>query len=61
MLSKSVEAHASETREYGGAFAARDEGIWALFSSQKFLQNFPDFPSHRIFGHIYEGLNIDKK
>jgi hypothetical protein len=33
MLSKSVEAHASETRGYGGAFAARDEGIWAMFSS----------------------------
>jgi hypothetical protein len=33
----------------------------ALFSSQKILQNFSDFSSHRIFGHMYETLNIDKK
>jgi hypothetical protein len=33
----------------------------ALFSSQKILQNFSDSPSHRIFGHMYEALNIDKK
>jgi hypothetical protein len=25
------------------------------------LQNFSDFPSHRIFGHMHEALNIDKK
>jgi hypothetical protein len=33
----------------------------ALFSSQKILQNFSDSPSHRIFGHMHETLNIDKK
>jgi hypothetical protein len=33
----------------------------ALFSSQKILQNFSDSPSHRIFGHMHEALNIDKK
>jgi hypothetical protein len=33
----------------------------ALFSSQKILQNFSDFPSHRIFGHMHEALSIDKK
>jgi hypothetical protein len=33
----------------------------ALFSFQKFLQNFLDFPSHRIFRHMHETLNIDKK
>jgi hypothetical protein len=32
-----------------------------LFSSQKFLQNFSDSPSHRIFRHMHEALNIDKK
>ena len=38
--------------------------IWrsslALFSSQKTLQKFSDSPSHRIFRHIHEVLNIDK-
>jgi hypothetical protein len=34
---------------------------WALFSSQKILQNFSDSPSHRIFRHMHETLNIDKK
>jgi hypothetical protein len=33
----------------------------AQFSSQKILQNFSDSPSHRIFGHMHEALNIDKK
>jgi hypothetical protein len=33
----------------------------ALFSFQKILQNFSDSPSHRIFGHMHEVLNIDKK
>jgi hypothetical protein len=33
----------------------------ALFSCQKILQNFSDSPSHRIFGHMHETLNIDKK
>jgi hypothetical protein len=33
----------------------------AMFSCQKNLQNFSDFPSHRIFGHTYKTLNIDKK
>jgi hypothetical protein len=28
---------------------------------KKFLQKFSDSPSHRIFGHMYEALNIDKK
>jgi hypothetical protein len=32
----------------------------ALFSSQKILQNFSDSPSHRIFRHMHEVLNIDK-
>jgi hypothetical protein len=34
---------------------------WGLFGSQKILQNFSDFSSHRIFKHIYEALNINKK
>jgi hypothetical protein len=33
----------------------------AQFSSQKILQNFLDSPSHRIFGHMHEALNIDTK
>jgi len=33
---------------------------WALFSSQKILQNFADFPSHRIFICMHEVLNIDE-
>jgi hypothetical protein len=33
----------------------------APFSFQKILQKFSDFPSHRIFEHMYEALNIDKK
>jgi hypothetical protein len=33
----------------------------ALFRSKKNLQNFSDSPSHRIFGHMHEALNIDKK
>jgi len=32
--------------------------VWALFSSQKILQNFSD--SHRIFRRMHEVLNIDK-
>jgi hypothetical protein len=28
---------------------------------QKILQNFSDSPSHRIFRHMHEALNIDKK
>ena len=32
----------------------------ALFSSQKILQSFSDSPSHRIFRHMHEVLNIDK-
>jgi len=32
----------------------------ALFSLQKILQNFSDFPSHRIFRHMHKVLNIDK-
>jgi hypothetical protein len=27
----------------------------------KILQNFSSFPSHRIFRHKHEALNIDKK
>jgi hypothetical protein len=33
----------------------------ARFSLQKILQNFSDSPSHRIFVHMHEALNIDKK
>jgi hypothetical protein len=33
----------------------------AQFSYQKILQNFLNFPSHRIFRHMHEALNIDKK
>jgi len=39
---------------------SRDENGMALFSSQKILQNFLDSPSHRIFRHMHEVLNIDK-
>jgi hypothetical protein len=35
--------------------------IKGRFSSQKILQNFSDSPSHRIFRHMHEALNIDKK
>jgi hypothetical protein len=34
--------------------------IEALFTSHKILQNFSDFPSHRIFRRMHEVLNIDK-
>jgi hypothetical protein len=37
------------------------EKTMAMFSSQKILQNFSDSPSHRIFRHIHEALNIDEK
>jgi len=33
---------------------------WALFSSQKILQNFSHFPSHRIFKRMHRVLNIDE-
>jgi hypothetical protein len=36
-------------------------GSKALFGSKKNLQNFLDFPSYRIFGHMHQALNIDKK
>ena len=32
----------------------------ALFSSQKILQNFLDFPSHQIFRRTHKVLNIDE-
>jgi hypothetical protein len=35
--------------------------VRGLFSSQNFTRFFQDFPSHRIFGRMYEALNIDKK
>jgi hypothetical protein len=38
-----------------------DMAALARFSSQKILQNFSDFSSHRIFRHMHEALNIDKK
>jgi hypothetical protein len=40
-----------------------NSGHWnlGLFSLQKNLQNFSDYPSHRIFGHMHETLNINKK
>jgi len=31
-----------------------------LFSSQKNLQNFSDFPSHQIFRRMHEVLNTDE-
>jgi hypothetical protein len=31
-----------------------------LFSSQKNLQNFSDFPSHQIFRRMHEVLNVDE-
>ena len=31
------------------------------FRSPKILQNFSYSPSHRIFGHMHEALNINKK
>jgi hypothetical protein len=34
---------------------------WAQFSYPKILQIFSDFPSHRIFRHMHEVLNINKK
>jgi hypothetical protein len=33
----------------------------APFSSQEILQKNSDFPSHQIFRHMHEALNIDKK
>jgi hypothetical protein len=38
-----------------------DPVIKALFSFPEILQNFLDSPSHRIFEHMHEALNIDKK
>jgi len=35
-------------------------GTGALFSFQKILQNFSDFPSHRIFRRMYGVLNINE-
>jgi hypothetical protein len=34
--------------------------VEALFSSQKFLQNFLDSPSHQIFRHMHGVLNIEE-
>jgi hypothetical protein len=33
----------------------------ATVEMPKILTKFPDFSSHRIFKHMYEALNIDKK
>jgi len=41
-------------------FHLPDNIAQALCSSQKILQNFSDFSSHRIFRHMHEVLNIDK-
>jgi hypothetical protein len=38
-------------------FKAPAMEVWSPFSSM----NFSDTPSHRIFGHMHETLNIDKK
>jgi len=38
----------------------RIELSWALFSSTRKPKNFQDFPSHRIFQHMHETLNIDE-
>jgi len=35
-------------------------GFFRPCSSQKILQNFSYFPSHQIFRHMHEVLNIDK-
>jgi hypothetical protein len=35
--------------------------LWPCLVFKKILQNFSDSSSHRIFGHMYEALNIDKK
>jgi hypothetical protein len=56
------------------ALIAQKKGTWkaeademprqkaeALYSSQKILQHFLDSSSHRIFRHMHEALNIDKK
>jgi hypothetical protein len=52
----------NETLQYRySEFFTSNLGTKALFSSQKILQNFSDSPSHRIFGHMHETLNIDKK
>jgi hypothetical protein len=47
-------------RSFAGSMAAALVAV-ALFSSQKILQNFSDFSLHRIFRHMHEALNIDKK
>ena len=43
-------------------FQACREGMFskALFRFLKILQNFPDYPSHRIFRHMHKVLNIDE-
>jgi hypothetical protein len=48
---RSVDA---KTQEYA---KSNQNAYWP----QKILQNFSDSPSHRIFGHMHEALNIDKK
>jgi hypothetical protein len=42
-------------------FLEQQELYSALFSCFKVPKKFQDSPSHRIFGRMYEVLNIDKK
>jgi hypothetical protein len=53
--------HRRTGKEIKRAAALSSSQIEELFSSLKILQNFSDSPSHRIFEHMHESLNIDKK
>jgi len=58
---KSKRARSRPTFAYHPTLAVcRTLSSQALFSSQTILQNFSDSPSHRIFRHMHEVLNIDK-
>ena len=46
--------------EWDGKGEQLNKFTWALFTSQKILQNFSDFPSHQIFKRMHEVLNIDE-
>jgi hypothetical protein len=52
---------AISTRGQAARAGQLDRWTWPCLVCKKKLQNFLDSPSHRIFRHMYEALNIDKK
>jgi hypothetical protein len=47
-------------RDGAGAGGGKESPTMGLVYFKKILQNFSDFPSHRIFRRMYKVLNIDK-